>query len=767
MKRLFALLGSLLVLPAFAEVAPVYYEEPIEYSEDMMSDEQTEEVQEQQSSNKVAPNAGSLNARSTAVRSSRSTNSTTRDNPSTRTKVTSRTASRQAVASRSVNSTNATEQNTVASRSRIKNTKTRVSARTSKPEANTARVAVNGSVGSAIKNTYSNSNNQLTDSGAALYTSSNVGARVGVNARRSIARLATGTTTSVTQSDVSTVTNDLESLTELTEYCKAQYSSCMDNYCNVLDDNQGRCSCSKNIKNYERVEQTLEEATNNLQTVVQQIKYIGLTGDQIDTLFTETEAELALSDYKSDTTTLAKSLKSIKDSILTVTPSKSSNSASASSGISLDMSGLINADFSSGFDMTAFLGNKNSSTNISNQRGETLYKTATQRCKANVLASCTAQGVDANVITNAYDLEIDKQCVQYERSLQEATNTVKQNVANATTILQQARLMLAQNKNSYNLRDCMAAVDSCMQDDYVCGDDYSLCLDPTGKYFNGTEVILGSTPGIAGGYVKNTTEITATNMDTWLSGGMYELYSVWNYQNSDSSAAANAWGDGTKETISDYIDVQLTSWASGDYARSTSSTDMAKFLLNKIGYIEKDKTGKETVHGMCAQVMQQCQDYSYSVKTNKKTEYKLDNDVIRLYLNNVLPKIRAKQDEILADYAEDCKSDVDSCLSSNGYNSENPNGTKSTAAINACRSYISSCMSATGAKPTDKLIIDPKKMSDWVIDQLDSITCDAGYYLPKNSTSCKECGTDDTCPGGTFDYSATTDQGKNQENSEQ
>ena len=38
MKRFVAVLSSLLVLPAFAEVAPIYYDEIIEYAEDEISD---------------------------------------------------------------------------------------------------------------------------------------------------------------------------------------------------------------------------------------------------------------------------------------------------------------------------------------------------------------------------------------------------------------------------------------------------------------------------------------------------------------------------------------------------------------------------------------------------------------------------------------------------------------------------------------------------------------------------------------------------------
>ena len=64
----------------------------------------------------------------------------------------------------------------------------------------------------------------------------------------------------------------------------------MDNFCNVLDDNQGRCSCSANLSNYAETEEALKQATEDLQDVALQIQYIGLTADEVETLFTQTEA---------------------------------------------------------------------------------------------------------------------------------------------------------------------------------------------------------------------------------------------------------------------------------------------------------------------------------------------------------------------------------------------------------------------------------------------------------------------------------------------
>ncbi len=752
MKRFIAVLSSLLVLPAFSEVAPTYYDDSIEYSDGVIDDADTEYVDEQSESvaQKNVSQRTTIN-RSTASRAitsgnngvvsrananSRAVASSPRSTTGTARGTASRTTKTNAVVSRTPTTTRAT-------------VKSRNTQNTSK--ATTARVGTsNNPVMPTYRTRQNNTSATLNDSGDALYIPNS--ARVSVANRRSSARISTtarASTPVITEEDISTTTSNLTALAELTDYCKAQYAACMDNYCNVLDDNQGRCSCSKNIKNYAKTEAALAAATEEFQNVVQKIKYIGLTGNQIETLFTETEAELTMKS-KTDSSRLKTSLDAIKKNIVDVSTS-SSSSADLNTGLSWDISGLLNADFTSGFDLSSFLGQNNTSTsNVSNQRGETLYKTAQNRCRTAVLNSCTSQGIDANVITNSYDLEIDKQCVAYERSLNEANSEMRNNVTNAQFILQQARLLLAQNRNSYDLRGCVAAIDSCMQDDYVCGSDYELCLDPTGKYLANGEVVKGGTPGVSGGQNINTTPISDSGentLDKWTSGGMYNLYSIWNYGDNK-----NAWGVGKQENLGGYIDAELTNWKS-IYAKSkdTTKTDsMATYLLQKIGYIDSD----DKVHGMCASVMKQCQDYTYSNQASNNKKYIPANEVVRQYLASTLSKIKVQQDSILSDYAEGCRSDVQSCLSTNGYDDSNTSSTASKTAVNACAAEITTCMSVGGYQVKDGVKLTLRAMSDWVASIL--INCPVNTYLVDDgigdgtvigstnttgtATQCKPCG---------------------------
>lgn len=675
MKRFIAVLSGLLVLPAFAEVAPIYYDEVIEYSDEETPAEEVDAVAE---TVVVAPviQPSSINPR-TANRANAS-----RAVPAT-SNATTRSGAGRAVAS------TRTTSNAVVSRAATNRAATpRVSTRA-------ARSATNGTQQIVTTRRAMQSNAPTTAARASIVQTDTVyqpiyNARVSTRASAARARIPTitavsGKTTTVAATETAAeATQSMDELAQITDFCKAQYTSCMDNFCNVLDDNQGRCSCSKNIKNYAKTEEALKAATEALQDVAQQIQYIGLSADEIETLFTQTEAEAQMQSTQ-DNTQLKNDLDRIKNLIVDVKSGSASTVSDA--GMGFDLSGLLDFTISStGFDLASLFGTTTADTSsISNQRGETLYKTASTRCKAAVLNNCAAQGVDISVITNSYDLEIDKQCIAYERSLTDTNDEMNQTVRNAKGVLQRARLMVAQQKNSYDLRGCVNALDSCMQDDYVCGSDYEYCLDPTGKYIVDGEIVVGSTPG----YVVSDTQVPAPSA----AFADNTLYGTWYYD------SKYAWGATLEDgTLTDYINNTVAGTA-----QTEPSDIMSNYLLYKIGYNEDGKN-----FGMCMSVLNKCQDYTYEGSASNRT-YKPDNDVVKEYLQRTLTKIKVAQDKVISDYAENCISDVSSCLASNNYEQSN------NIAINACRAQIRTCMSVNGDTTENPT---PTQMSAWVAAML-------------------------------------------------
>ena len=679
MKRLVVVLSSLLVLPAFAEVAPSFYYDEPEMTDVELTDIELDEVAPETEAATPAPAV--KKKPSVAAARQAMTGRTTK----TRTTTARTTATRSGVAAR----VPTTRANTTTSRS--------ISGRTT-----TASTPVRSNVVSArrgndnIVNDFRSGTKAragVVNTTTKLYNPNNVTVQqrngaTSISARSNNMRAAVVSTNTTTAEDVIDTTSELETMKSLTEYCQAQYAACMDNYCNVLDDNQGRCSCSKNLSNYEKTEAALQSATEALQDVARSIQYIGLTSEQITTLFDETEAELTMKNQK-DTSAIRSDLDKVKRMIVDVKTGTST--ATVENGLNFDLSGLLDVSISStGFDLSSFMNTSSNTSSISNQRGESLFKTATARCKASVLNACTAQGVDAAMVTNSYDLEIDKSCLAYERALTDSNKQMSQTVANAKEVLKKARLMVAQNKNAYDLRGCVSALESCMQDDYVCGSDYENCLDPTGQYIVNGNVVVGSMPG-------NNTEGTEISSHYSNEG----LFATWK-DGEKSPWYPNPNEESKYVTLVKYIDNTVSAAAA-----KNSSDKMSAYLQYKIGWHDS-KANKD--YGMCMNVLNQCQKYTYETKGNKTT-YNAENDVIKHFLQRALVQIKAKQDELLASYAEDCISDVSSCLSTNNYDENLPQSTKSRAAINSCYAQIKTCMSINGNIYGS---VNPTAMQTWV-----------------------------------------------------
>ncbi|MCL2748602.1 MAG: hypothetical protein FWE50_00830 [Alphaproteobacteria bacterium] len=619
MKKILPVLFGLLCMPAFAEVAPVYYESETDVVESPFYDENPEEV----SAPATAPilRQPALNARTPVT-----ARSATRAVPAAG----AQTAPRAAATSRAVASRNAAT--SIRSMSLTGPEKTLATRSSGTNNVNTARAGI-----------------VQSDTVTAPLYNARVGVRGSAIGQLSATRMAgTPLFGSSPATPVDTGVS-MEEIAQLEDFCKAQFFACMDNFCDVLDDNQGRCSCSANIANYKKSEDALKQATEDLQDVAMKIQYLGLTKDEVNSLFTQTEAEQEMQRTQ-DTSQLKNDLDKIKKLVLDV---KGGSSTGFENGF-LDFASL-DLNFGSGFDLSSLFGM--GSSTISNQRGAELFKTASTRCKASVLDTCKKQGVDTALITNSYDLEIDRQCIEYERALDDSNTQMRRTVRNATAVLQKARLVVAQNRNSYDMRGCVSALDACMQNDSVCGNDYELCLDPTGKFIVNGEVIPGS-------------DFTAP--------GFTSMWGVW----------------GNSGSLSEFISSNITNF-------NSNSANMVSFLVSKIG---RNENGRD--YGMCMSVLNRCQAYTYSTGANKR--YDPQNQVVKEYLTQALTQIKARQDNIIAEYRAGCKSDVQSCLITNGAiigSSGTDIGYVSNAVYNACLSVIKSCATTLGIGK-ESLVVD-------------------------------------------------------------
>ena len=434
------------------------------------------------------------------------------------------------------------------------------------------------------------------------------GSNIATEARAVQSRATTNAGTETTAESIAAAKATLEQTAELNASCQQQYNDCMDQFCAVIDSNQGRCSCSANLSNYAEVEEAVTDANTQLNEVAQQIRYVGLSADEIRAIMNATEAEEALAGAR-DNTANRNMLEEIEELIMDPTGGTSYTASSGYTGLDMnidfssDMSDLFSLDFLN-------MG----TTSLSNLRGTALYNAAKSRCKT-VLNQCKEAGANIDQISGNYDLAIDKDCIAYEQGLEKMNETLKSNVRSANLMLQKARLAVVQNKNQYDIRGCIGALETCMTDDMVCGSDYEKCLDPSKKYIdeNG-EVVLGQ-----------DISTILTNMST--------------YDNS----AINA----------DFIKNAVT--GSADDAADTNGSSVVKYLMQKIGMGEEVTDG-----GLCRPVLDKCQMYTYtdSDDGNKYNQY---NDVVVNYIQRALVNIRAAQQQIISDYASECMVDVANC----------------------------------------------------------------------------------------------------------
>jgi len=543
-----------------------------------------------------------------------------------------------------------------------------------------------------------------------------------------------GVRTASVSSGTSNTTNTAmtaDEIAQLSDFCKAQYYSCMDGFCAVLDDNQGRCSCSADVTKFQKSEDALKQATSDLQDAGIKIQYIakGLTKDEVTAMFQQTEAEAAMQGV-TDTSQLKGDLDKIQAMIVDIKPGTSN--ASSDFGFSIDLTSLLNTNFDlgNGFDLNSLFGGLNGSgTSISGQRGAELYKTASARCQSAVLTSCKNQGIDTTVITNGYDLEIDRQCTTYEKTLQDSNDQMKRLVKNANIVLQVARLGVAQAKNKYaTMPDCLNALDACMQNDFVCGADYVNCLDPTGSFIANGAVVVGSQPGIPGGPSGSAAATSG-------------LYKVW----------GTAWT--TNGNLSSFI---TSSIGTTPPTSTDMSTNIVKFLNYKIGWHDTQKGDT----GNCMSVLNQCQKLTY---TGSGGIYANNNDVVISWLNRALMSIKAKQDTILSNYATQCVSDVGSCLSRQNVVLAQLGTGMTSAALGACTSIVKTCSSVNGYDiATCTAAQNPDGSNPWLailsqavctggqtITSCSNLTCacNGGLVVNQSTLAC--------CPAGTK-YNTTT-----------
>ena len=482
----------------------------------------------------------------------------------------------------------------------------------------------------------------------------------------------------------------LEQTAALNKSCQEQYNDCMDQFCAVIDSNQKRCSCSANLSKYAKVEQAVKDANAELNAVAQNIRYVGLSADEISAIMSATEAEEAMTgttDTTENRNMLAQIEKMIKDP---TTTTSSTSFATDSFGLldidldfsSSDLSDLFSLDFLSG----------NSGNSFSSLRGSDLYNAAKKRCNT-VINQCGDVGATSQQITGNYDLAIDKDCIAYEQGLTKMNEALVSNVRSANLMLQKARLAVLQNQNTYNARECIGALETCMTDEMVCGEDYKKCLDPTKMYID-----------------ENGNVVLGQNINV-----------IQNFMSDYNNAAINQ---------------SFLSTASSTTISNGCEPDgrcVVKYLLTKIG------TGqKATESGLCRPVLDKCRAYTYDTRGNY-IEY---NDIVINYIQRAMVNIKAAQYQIVSDYASTCLNDIASCYNNQVSQLTSWSATAAASSVynimrGACRNVALTCGYAVFSSDTTRCSTDEPDKCIQNISEIfyQSLLCpDNSVYVGGNHT---------------------------------
>ncbi|MDE6482062.1 MAG: hypothetical protein K2L25_04570 [Alphaproteobacteria bacterium] len=486
-------------------------------------------------------------------------------------------------------------------------------------------------------------------------TNIQTGSNIGESVRALQSRAASSTTTTTQRETIAEAKERLEQTADLNKSCQEQYNDCMDQFCAVIDSNQKRCSCSANLSRYTKVETAVKDANTQLNEVAQRIRYVGLSADEIRAIMSATEAEEALSGAR-DTTETRNMLADIED--LIKNPSSSTSVAGNDSFSTLD----LNLDFSDTSNLFSLDFLNNNSSSMSNLRGTDLYNAAKKRCNS-ILSQCKDAGATQQQLTANYDLAIDKDCIAYEQGLTKMNETLVSNVRSANLMLQKARLAVLQNKNQYDAKGCISALDTCMTDEMVCGENYEKCLDPTKRYIdeNG-KVVIGQDITFIRDFMKS-----------------YDNSAINTEFLRNAAASSKVVGiEACKKNISG--ESGENSAANGD------GWCAVKYLLQKIG------TGVRSTEGLCRPVLDKCQRYTYDSNNN----YQPYNDIVLNYIQRAMVNIKSGQEKTIADYASNCMVDVATCYNQqvsqvNAWTSSASVGSIRNVMRGACRNVVLTC----------------------------------------------------------------------------
>ena len=258
------------------------------------------------------------------------------------------------------------------------------------------------------------------------------------------------------------------------EQCKNAYFACMDQFCQLKNDDYRRCSCSDRVLELAEIRDVMQDAGNQLTVFNENLDTVGMTAAQATAMKTASEGENALTSDKSASKAL---LQAIMNSIR--------GEDSTVGGKFTDLNS-INISFNTA---NAF-GTLDAGAAIAAYNGKNLYTAVYPQCRNAVRADCNDASLQRAI--NAYLMAIEQDCNTVQTAIETTQKQMKSAVRESSAMLDLARVENRRKHNSDDITTCVNNVESAILSEEVCGANYHKCLD------NGEFIDISTGAPIAG-----------------------------------------------------------------------------------------------------------------------------------------------------------------------------------------------------------------------------------------------------------------------------
>ena len=430
--------------------------------------------------------------------------------------------------------------------------------------------------------------------------------------------------------------------------CKSAYFQCMDQFCQLKNDDYRRCSCSSRIYDLMSVRQNIIDTNSKLTEFTENLDAVGLTAAQATATHTASDGENALT---ADTSASKALLTAIMNSI-----------RGGDTTVSGKMSDLNSINLS--FDTVNMFGLTDTAQVIASYNGTELYNAVYPSCRGSVAADCNNASLQRAV--TAYLMAIEQDCNTVQTALESKQKDLRAAVRESSAMLDLARIENRSKHNSDNMATCIGNVEAAVLSEEVCGANYHKCLDN-------------------GEFIDVTTGAPITGVVRF-----YELQDILKFNNNQDAAFQKLALNPDNEKFLKNFENKTKKFAAPALDKCTEIADtvwseyLDKALLD-IYYAQKAKV--QTIKTGCLDLISRCYDDRETAITaamaeliDGKTEISLLPDKI------VLTK------EMCSNYIESCNNMFDNTNIIAEY-VEHQADTDTTA---ACRAVVQQCFDGFG-----------------------------------------------------------------------